>query len=269
MRGLPRRRIFRTRLRFGWRWIRRLPLLWMACLALCIGVLYFFINSQTFKVHAVEAAHLAPGDVENITSLCQCVGQNIFTIQPSAIKQRLDEISTLAIWRVYTRLPNQVIVDAGYRVKVAIWRTPEAEYAVDRTGDVLQVWKRPFPKAGWTLPVFDEGYDTTIHKGKRLLVGDSIPVAPLTMARQARGRLPQALISQVKTFLYRPGLGLTLVGNKGWLALLGMDYSSQLDARLNTLVSILSGRPPLLSGRDCIDLRGAYPYYRHDHRCGM
>lgn len=266
---LPRRRIFSTRLRFGWRWIWRLPLLWMACLALCIGLYAFFIDSPTFKVRAVAAAHLAAGDVENITNLCQCVGQNIFTVQPSDIKLRLDEIPTLLITRVYTRLPNQVIVDGGYRVKVAIWRTPEAAYAVDNTGEVLQVWKLPFPKTGWPLPVFDEGYDTTFHKGRRLLVGDSIPQAPLTMARQVRSRLPQALLPQVKTFFYRPGAGLILVGKTGWLALLGMDYSSQLNARLSTLQTILSGKHALLQGQDCVDLRGQYPYYRHDHRCGM
>jgi hypothetical protein len=243
--------------------------LWLVSLAVCAGVLVFFINSPTFKVRSVAASHLAPGDVANITNLCECVGQNIFTVQPAAIQSRLDEIPTLTIRRVYTRLPNQVIVDAGYRIKVAIWRTPEAAYAVDSTGGVLEVWKLPFPRSGWDLPVFDEGYDATFHKGRRLLVGDSIPQAPLTMARQVRSHLPRALLSQVKTFFYQPSTGLVLVGKTGWLALLGMDYSAQLDARLSTLRTVLSGKPPLLQGRDCVDLRGQYPYYRHDHRCGM
>ena len=54
--------------------------------------------------------------------------------------------------------------------------------AVDARGEVLRVWKHPFPHAGWKgEPVFDAGYDGTIKRGKRQLVGGRLPVEPPNM----------------------------------------------------------------------------------------
>jgi hypothetical protein len=264
-----RRRIIRTRRRFGWGWIRRLPLLWIGAVVVCAFLVYFFAGSGIFSVRTVMADHLAPGDVARITRQCGCVGDNIFMVRSDEIKRRLAAIPTLRIGRVYTRLPNQVIVEATYKRKVAIWRTPEAAYGVDADGEVLQVWKRPFPHWGpMGLPVFDEGYDSTIKRGKRLLVGQSIAVEPLTMALNVRSRLPASLVPLVKGYLYRPFVGITIIGRANWWALVGLDYSSNLDVRLSTLEAALEQVPPYIGPGDCVDLRSEQQYYRHDHHCG-
>src|SRR5215470_2028407 len=100
-----RRRIFRTRRRFGWGWIRGLPLLWMGAVAVCGFLVFFFAGSGIFSVRTVLAGHLAPGDVATITQRCGCIGDNIFMVRSDVIKQRLETIPTLRINRVYTRLP--------------------------------------------------------------------------------------------------------------------------------------------------------------------
>src|SRR5262249_24920775 len=144
-----------------------------------------------------------------------------------------------------------------------------AAYAVDGTGEVLQVWKRPFPHGSWKgLPVFDEGYDSTIKRGKRLLVGESLPADPLTMALAVQSRMPTTLAPLVKSLLYRPFVGVTIIGRANWWALVGMDSSTTLDVRLNTLQAALDQVPPYIGPGDCVDLRSEHQYYRHDHRCG-
>ena len=264
-----RRHIFRTRRRFGWGWIRHLPLLWLGALAVCGFLFYFFVGSGYFSVRTVSASNLSQRELDEVNARCQCVGDNIFTLRADDIKQRLEAIPTLNVVRVYTRLPNLVIVEATHKHPVAIWRTPEAAYAVTSDGEVLQVWRKPFPRHLWRVPVFDEGYDSSVKKGHRLLVGEHISREPLAMALNLRDRIPTDLRVQVRRYYYRPFLGLTLVGRAGWWALFGMDYSPTLDTRITALRGVLAADPPYIGPGDCIslvDLNNVYK--RHDHRCG-
>lgn len=261
------RRIFRTRRRFGWGWIRRLPLLWLGASAICGVLIYFLVGSGIFSVRTVEAANLRPADVASIEVQCRCIGANIFVVRADEIRQRLVRtLPTLVVTRVYTRLPNQLVVEAYRKTKVAIWRTPEAAYGVDETGEVLQVWKHPFPKRGvWAgLPVFDD----KTKRGRRLLVGQSIPAAPLTMALNLRDRLPTALRGQARGYVYQQYVGVTLQSRTGWWALFGMDYSDKLDVRMAVLQAALDQVPAGVRAHGCLDLRLDRPVARTDRACG-
>lgn len=258
-----RRRVFRTRRRFGWGWLRRLPLLWLGTLVACAFLVYFFVGSGTFSVRTVRASNLSPADVQAITERCRCLGANIFVVRSDDIKRRLAEgLPTLVVQRVYTRLPNQVVVEAYHKRIVVLWRTPDAVYGVDSTGEVLRVWKRPFPRH-WGYPI----YDDTERRAHRLLVGQSIVAEPLAMALNLGARLPASLKSQIKGYLYAPFIGFTLRSRTGWWALFGMDYSGALDAHIAALQQALA-TPGVMPPQGCIDLRGPFPYKRADHLCG-
>jgi hypothetical protein len=265
-----RRRIFRTRRRLGWGWVRHLPLLWIGALAVCAFLFYFVVGSGIFSVKKVVAVGLKPRELAQVMDRCRCVGQNIFVVRPDDIRQRLESIPTLIIKRVYTSMPNNVYVEASYRLRIAVWRTPEAAYAVAADGEVLQIWRKPFPHFS-PLPVFDEGYDGTIKKGHRLLIGEHVPAEPLAMAMSLHRRIPPALQVLVKGYYYRPFIGVTVIGKANWWALFGLDYSAKLDLRINTVIAALATVPPAtaptLRPGDCIDLR-AVLYMRHDHTCG-
>jgi hypothetical protein len=265
----PRRqRFFRTRRKIGLGWLRQLPLLWIGAVAACFFLLYLVVGSGVFSVKTVEAPNLAPKDLAQVVARCKCIGANIFVVRPDDIQRRLNGLLTLVVTRVYTSVPNTVHVEATYKQRVAIWRTPEAAYAVAADGEVLQVWRHPYPHNHWKpLPIFDEGYDSSVKKHHRLLVGEHVPVVPLTMAMNLRSRVPQQLQALVKGYMYRPATGITMIGRANWWALLGVDYSSKLDQRLSAVLTALTEVPPTLGHGDCVDLR-ATPYMRHDHSCG-
>ena len=268
-----RKRVFRTRRKIGWSWLGHLPLLWMAAVAGCLFLLYFVVGSNYFSVRTVNASNLSGRDLQAVIARCQCVGDNIFTLREDVIRRRLEGIPSLIVERVYTRLPNQIVVVAQYKQRVAIWRTPDVAYAVAADGEVLQVWRRPFPKHTWDgMAIFDEGFDSTIKKGKRLVVGDHVERDALTMGLSLRAHFPVALRPQVKRYYYRPFIGFTVESKTGWWALFGLDSSSLLDARITSLQGMLSGNPPVIGPGDCVDLRDPNLknlYMRQDHRCGM
>jgi hypothetical protein len=249
-----RPRFIRTRRRFGWGWIRQLPLPWMFVFAVCVGMLGYVAESGTFNVRAITAPNLSAKEIAQVTARCDCIGQNIFLVRPNDIKQRLESIPQLVVNRVYTSLPNHLYVEAALKERVAIWRTPEAAYAVASDAEVLQVWKRPFPKTGWKLlPVFDEGYDATVKPGHRLLVGEHVSASALTTALALKSRALPSVRAQVKGYLYQPLSGVILVGRTNWWAVFGTDTSSNLDVRMDDLGAALS-RGALAKG-SCVDLR--------------
>jgi len=257
-----RRRIFRTRRRFGWGWVRRLPLLWLGALAACAFLIYFVTGSGIFSVRTVLARNLSPQDVDAITARCQCIGANIFVVKSDEIRSRLVEgLPTLVVQRVYTRLPNQVVVEAYHKQIVAIWRTPEAGYGVDATGEVLRVWKHPLPRH-WSYPLFDD----TQHRARRYLVGQMLPSDPLAMALNVRARLPKSLQTQIKGYVYTPFTGLVLHSKEGWWAFFGMDYSAKLDMNISELQNALAKE--LVPSQGCMYLSGDHPFTRKDHFCG-
>jgi hypothetical protein len=270
-----RKRVFRTRRKIGWTWLRQLPLLWLAAVGGCLFLLYFFVGSGYFSVRTVNAGNLTQSDLNTVITRCQCVGDNIFTLRSDVIRKRLDGIPSLIVQRVYTRLPNQIVVQAVYKPRVAIWRTPEAAYAVASDGQVLRVWRSPFPKHAWDgEAIFDEGYDSTVKKGKRLVVGEHVGLVPLTIGLSLRNSIPAALRAQVKTYYYRPIIGFTVEGKAGWWALFGMNTTPQLvNARISALQAALSATPsapPDLGPGDCVDLRDSTMknwYMRQDHNC--
>ena len=273
--GASRRQRHRTRRRFGWGRIKQLPLPWLAALACSVALLYLVAFSGTFTVRAIDAPHLAKKDLAQIVARCDCIDHSIFALQTDQIKRRLDGIPALIIDKVEASLPNHVTVIAHYKQRVAIWRTPEAAYAVATDGEVLQVWKKPFPKRGWSgLPVFDEGYDTSIKKGHRLLVGEHVSVDALQMALSLKSRTPGRLKPLVRGYTYKPFTGGIVVGKTNWWALLGMDKSSNLDFRMAVLLRALTQQPPVLTAGHCIDLRQATlpgspnAYIHSNHNCG-
>lgn len=267
-----RKRVFRTRRKIGWGWIRHLPLLWMGAVGGCLFLLYFFVGSGYFSVRTVDAGNLSQRDLNAVIARCQCVGDNIFTLRANVIRQRLEGIPSLIVDRVYTRLPNQIVVVAEYKQRVAIWRTPDVAYAVAADGEVLKVWRRPFPKHAWDgMAIFDEGFDSTVKKGARLVVGDHVNRDALAMGLALRSRLPASFRATVHRYYYRPILGFTVEGKAGWWALMGMDSSPLLDARISALQQALSGNPPDLGPGNCMDLRDPNLknfYMRQDHLCG-
>jgi hypothetical protein len=272
-----RRRPVRTRRRFGWGWIRHLPLLWIGALAVCAFLTYFFAGSGVFSVRTVLASNMSPAELAQIRQRCNCIGDNIFVVRADEIKRRLAAIPTVEVERVYTRLPNQVVVVARPKAKVAIWRTPEASYAVDGSGEVLQVWRtRPFPRDWKGLPVFYEGYDGNFARGHRLVVGQSLPHdAPLAFAVSLHAAMPADLQALIRKYVYSRYIGITVEGVTNWWALFSPNDGS-MDQRVEALHQALlptDGSAPLLPAGYCIDLRGAlssreYQYMRADHRCG-
>jgi hypothetical protein len=249
----------------------------LGALAFCAFLTYYFAGSGVFSVRTVLAENIPLADQALIRARCGCIGDNIFVVRTEVIKQRLMTIPTVDIERVYTRLPNQVVVEARPKRPVAIWRTPEAAYAVNGAGEVLRVWKKPFPKHGWgTLPVFNEGYGGGFRKGHRLLVGQYLPKDdPLGFALTLRASMPADLRAQIKEYLYRRFIGVTVIGTTNWWALFS-PTDGNLALRIQALQQALlpgAGSTAILLPGYCIDLRGAlngrqYQYMRADHLCG-
>lgn len=272
---LRRRRQVRTRRRFGWTWMRHLPLLWLAALASCAFLTYYVVGSGTFSVRTVRAnGTLTSQETAEIEAQCGCVGANIFALRVATIERNLARIPTLQVTRVYTRLPNQVIVDAARKPRVAVWRTPEAAYAVDGTGEVLQVWRKDaYPRHGWKgLPVFDESYDDLFVRGHRLTVGRYLPPgAPLAFALTLYTGLPMDLRSQVRKYVYRDPVGITVqVAGARWALFSPADDS--LTLRIAALVQVVQPDATVqLPSGYCFDLRGTLgksQVFSPNSRCG-
>jgi len=269
---LQRPRFFRTHRRFGWEWLRQLPMPWLAMAIVCLAMLGYVAESGKFDIRAitVDGLNLSPKLISQIDAQCDCIGMNVFVVKPDDIQQRLEGIPQLVVTRVYTSLPNQLVVEASLKKPVAIWRTPDAAYSVAADGEVLQVWEAPFPKHGWPgLPVFDEHYDSVFQQGQPWHAGQHVAVDALAMAlsvhsKVARlslnvpepaGVMPPPLAKRIGSYLYQPLAGLILVGHSNWWAVLGMDRSSNLDYRLDVLVAVLSRQAAALTAGKCIDLR--------------
>lgn len=272
---LHRRRQVRTRRRFGWAWMRHLPLLWLAALAFCAFLTYYVVGSGTFSVRTVRAnGVLTSQETAEIEAQCGCIGANIFAVQVAMIERNLARIPTLQVTRVYTRLPNQVIVYAARKTRVAIWRTPEAAYAVDGTGEVLQVWRKDaYPRHGWKgVPVFDEGYDDLFVRGHRLTVGRYLPPGtPLGFALALYTGLPADLRAQVRKYVYRNPVGITVqVAGARWALFSPAD--DNLAPRIAALEQVVQpdAAVQLLRGY-CFDLRGTLgksQVFSPNSRCG-
>jgi len=272
---MRKRRQVRTRRRFGWTWMRHLPLLWLAALAFCAFLTYYVVGSGTFSVRTVRAnGALTSQETAEIEAQCGCIGANIFAVRVAMIERNLARIPTLQVTRVYTRLPNQVIVDAARKTRVAIWRTPEAAYAVDGTGEVLQVWRKDaYPRHGWKgVPVFDEGYDDLFVRGHRSTVGRYLPPGtPLGFALALYTGLPADLRAQVRKYVYRNPIGITVqVVGARWALFSPAD--DNLALRIVALEQVVqpNAAVQLLRGY-CFDLRGTLgksQVFSPNSRCG-
>lgn len=249
---LRQRRQMKTRHRWTWRSLFRPPIPQLTALAVVFCALYGVATSRLFSITTVQATGQPGLPVNLFRQYCGCAGDNIFLARPDDIRWRLGRIPWVNVRRVYARLPNRIVVDAVYRQPALLWRTTDATYTVDLSGEVLyDVRDAPVPAAmvptTATLPLVYSPHDTTFVSGQHV----PRPIA-VQMVLATRADLPRDIAPSVDVYRWSDFSGLTVHSHLGWWFTLGIFLHGDLHYRLTALDGLY--RSHHLDGCNYIDL---------------
>jgi cell division septal protein FtsQ len=242
----------KTRQRWSWRRLLRVPWLRIALCAAAVGLIYYLLGSGTFTIRRVEAIGDARLPQLFLQQQCYCMGSNIFLLQPEKVRQRLQSIPTLVVDDVYGRLPNRVIVEAHYKKPRMIWHSRTGYFFADVHGQLFArvTGRRP-------LPVI------AVRQTQRLAIGQTVDTGAMATVGDLIRLLPSSLRSQVTGFYYSPISGVTIATRRHWSATFGWLTGLQLQERIVVLEWALQRKalgqvPPF----NYVDLRFSTPYAR-------
>jgi cell division septal protein FtsQ len=173
------------------------------------------------------------------------LGHNIFRLRSDAIVRRLDALPSVEVSRITTTFPDTVTIFAIVRTPYAAWQVGGVVNLLDDTGRIIGQTKST------SLPVILG------------LPGMHPPgFAVLQAARYALQSLPTAPDGTVLHVQMDPKLGLVIVGQSGWQAVVGSGTPQLLAQRVATLSALLVAIAHRSQSLQYADLRYREPYYR-------
>ncbi|HZS93595.1 MAG TPA: cell division protein FtsQ/DivIB [Chloroflexota bacterium] len=177
-----------------------------------------------FRVRHVEVLGAGP-DAGSVAAVAGVGGQNIFDVESDAVVRRVATIPSIAIRRVATNFPGQVVIYAQVRKAAIAWRDGKTLYRISPTGIVMN----PIPRT--SLPIL-----TGPAPG-------SIPEGVVAAVAYAARKLPALPDGAIALFHIRKTGALHIVGRAGWNANLGQGGTQKLVDRVATLAAYLRTLP--------------------------
>ncbi|MBN1483499.1 MAG: FtsQ-type POTRA domain-containing protein [Chloroflexia bacterium] len=193
-------------------------------------VLGYLLFSPTFQISEVGIqGNLALPQDEALRQSSIELGRNLFLLDVSLVRQRLEQIPYIQQVRVDRILPNQV--------RVRIWeKFPSVSWAPDNSLERYLV-----DDDGLVLGIEQEGMDQLIYivdkEGVAVEVGEYVDVEAVQTAQQVFTRLYNDLGFTLLPFEYHSERGITAVSVDGWRACFG--NGAHLEQKVLNLLTLL------------------------------
>ncbi len=264
---------------------RKRKLLWRLLGAFLVGVLVilgviFTLTSSTFRIAQVSVTGTHNEALAHAIQGMGMQGQNIFLVNVSALKERIEAFPVVASADVSRQWPNQLVIAVVERTPVLLWQTAQGMYSVDGQGIVIARASQS-SEANHLRTVVDisrGGSGQNGNTGQSLQLGMHMNQAEVTFAEVLFGRLPEVVGNNAFKLYYdgtiyasdkdemgRAGSrGSFIVESPdGWKAYLGdATDANPLDNRLLELQQILALAHKQGLDLATIDLRyGLRPVY--------
>ena len=223
---------------------------YLAFLALSIAGLVTVTFGPTFQIRHVDVYGTLLLDRAAVANAAGLIGQNPFTVETSAVRQRILALGVPEGVSISFQLPDTAVIEVIERQPVYIWKTDTTMYLVSDDGTILGTTRGEHGR----LVLVDLD-----HRPVR--VGQTIDVRPFREAAYLRSVLPRVIALPGGYFAYSHDLGVVLSLADGLQVAFGDD--EDLNAKLRVLAPVLrvalaqNPRPRL------VDLQSAdHPFFR-------
>ncbi len=141
-------------------------------------------------------------------------GRNIFTVDSGQLLASVLRLPGVKDARVRLELPNRVIIEIMDQEPQVIWEARGARYLVDAQGEAI----KPATGAGRFLLITDPD-----PKADSLAAGKRVDKRAIATVQQ----LEKLIAGQVKSYEWAANVGVSVVMNDGWRAIIGWDDDLQ------------------------------------------
>jgi cell division septal protein FtsQ len=165
-------------------------------------------------------------------------GSNIFLVDSAKVLATVRRLPGVKDAQVRLELPNRVIIEITDQEPRIVWEARGARFLVDGQGEVI----KPATDTGRFLLIVDPD-----PKAEPLAAGRRLDKRAITTVQQ----LDLQLLNQVKSYEWAANVGITILSNEGWRAIIGWD--DDLDAKLQVLratVATVALRKEVLKSTD-------------------
>ncbi len=165
-------------------------------------------------------------------------GNNIFLVDSADVLQSVRRLPGVKNAQVRLELPNRVIIEITDQEPQIVWEARGNRYLVDGQGEVI----KQATGSGRFLLIVDPD-----PKAEPLAPGKRLDKRAITAVQQLELQLP----NQIKSYEWAANVGITIVSNEGWRAIIGWD--DNLDAKLQVLratVTTVAQRKEVLKSTD-------------------
>jgi cell division septal protein FtsQ len=198
-----------------------------------------FVTAPRFAVGTpVVVGNKGLATSEIIDAVRSVQGNIIFLVDSSQVLQSVRRLPGVKEAQVRLELPNRLVIEITDQEPQIIWEARGNRYLVDGQGEVIKA----ATGAGRFLLIVDPD-----PKADPLAPGKRLDKRAITTVQQLELQLP----NQVKSYEWAANVGITVVSNDGWRAIIGWD--DNLDAKLQVLratVAQLAERKEVLRSTD-------------------
>lgn len=157
---------------------------------------------------------------EIVSAVSSVQGRNIFMLDSGSLLQTVRRLPGVKNAEVRLELPNRVVIAITDQEPQIIWEARGARYLVDGDGVVI----KPATGGGRFLLVTDPD-----SRAEALAPGKQVDKRAIATVQQLDLLLP----NQVKSYEWSANVGVSLMMNEGWRAIIGWD--DNLNAKLEVL----------------------------------
>ena len=167
-------------------------------------------------------------------------GRNIFMIDSGQLLQTVRRLPGVKNAEVRLELPNRVVISITDQEPQIIWEAKGARYLVDGDGVVIK------PATGTGKFLLISNPDT---RADVLAPGKQVDKRAISTVQQLEVLMP----NQVKSYEWSANVGVSVVMNEGWRAVIGWD--DNLNAKLEVLRATVKSVAQLKETLKSVDVR--------------
>ncbi|MBO0795258.1 MAG: FtsQ-type POTRA domain-containing protein, partial [Ktedonobacteraceae bacterium] len=265
---------------------RRRSLFWRLLGLFAVSVLLilgvnFALTSNAFRIAQINVEGTRNQALVKAIQNMGMQGQNIFLVNITSLKERIETVPVVASADLSREWPNQLLVRINERVPALLWQTAQGSYSIDDKGVVIATQANT-PGADHLVAVQDiskTAQGNSQKKAVQMRPGLHVDQANINFASTLFKRLPAMLGNNAFKLQYDgtiyastgegekgTGSGATYIvvdSQAGWKAYLGnANDPNPLDNRLIALQQILALAHQRQLNLATIDLRyGLRPVY--------
>jgi hypothetical protein len=196
------------------------------------GVLSYLLLAGAFSVRRLDVNGTALTSPDDVAAAGEALGQNIFTVDPQVVAQRLVGLPAIQQAQVSLLLPDRLVIHIMERQPALVWQVGADRYLLDASGVVIA--QNPPATFARDLP------GVTAHDLAAPAVGGRVDPA-LVQASLAVARRAAQFGLHVTAFDYSPATGLTLQLTDAPPITIG--GASRLDDKLAAVAAVLRDDP--------------------------